>query len=1022
MPNRLPVTTIVGALLLLSMPAEVYGQYFGRQKVQYESFDWRVITAPNFDVHFYPSEEVAARDAARMAERWYVRHANSFQHEFDRKPLIFYADAPDFQQTNVISGMIGEGTGGVTESLRTRVIMPFTGIYAETDHVLGHEMVHVFQYDLASSPGGGGFAGLSQLPLWFIEGMAEYLSVGRQDPHTALWMRDAALNGVLPTIADLSRSSRYFPYRYGQALFAYIGGRWGDRAVPELYVRATRQGVEGAFQSVLGISSAELSEAWIEAVRAAYLPAIQGRQRPEDAGSPLLVDDEPGAMNLSPSVSPDGRLVAYYGKQGLFSIDLLIADVETGEVIRELASPATDQHYDALSFISTSGTWSPDGRRIAFVVYANGDNQLTIANVENGNIERRIDLAEIGAIQHPAWSPDGRTIALSGQRGGITDLYLLDLESETLRQLTNDRYADLQPAWSPDGRTLAFVTDRATGTDFDRLSYGPMALALLDVTSLLIRPLPIFEGAKHIDPHFSVDGSSIFFVSNREGFSDLYRYDLSTGAAYQVTHLATGVSGITALSPAITVASNGRLLFSAFENSGYHIYRMDAAATSGTPAGPVDPRIAAAAGSLPPSGREDLVHSYLNDPLAGLPASREFTTEPYRTSLDLEYLGPPSVGVGLGSFGTQLSGSAAAFFGDMLGNHQLGVALQASGTAKDIGGQAVYQNLGNRVNWGVGAGHIPYLSVFTAIGTGQVDGQPVTVVDQSIERTYVQRAQLFAQYPLSTTRRLEASGGYVRYAFGREIDRYFLDNVGRVLDLQQIDTTAPDPINFFQSALAFVTDNSFFGFTSPVQGSRSRFEVAPTIGTLDYFTLLGDYRRYMLAQPVSFAFRALHFGRYGKNASGHNDDGERILSPLFVGDPYLIRGYTQGSFGGDECDTTPGSNDCPAFDRLVGTRVAVANFEVRIPLLGTADYGLLNVPFLPTEIAPFFDAGLAWSAGDEVDFDFLRNTRRRVPVFSTGISARMNLFGYLVLETYYAYPFQRPKKGGHFGLQLNPGW
>jgi hypothetical protein len=77
--------------------------------------------------------------------------------------------------------------------------MPLTGIYADTDHVLGHELVHAFQYDIAQRMGAMSQQGLGSLPLWLIEGMAEYLSVGREDPNTAMWLRDAALRGDLPT-------------------------------------------------------------------------------------------------------------------------------------------------------------------------------------------------------------------------------------------------------------------------------------------------------------------------------------------------------------------------------------------------------------------------------------------------------------------------------------------------------------------------------------------------------------------------------------------------------------------------------------------------------------------------------------------------------------------------------------------------------------------------------------------------------------------------------------------------------
>ena len=78
--------------------------------------------------------------------------------------------------------------------------------------------------------------------------------------------------------------------------------------------------------------------------------------------------------------------------------------------------------------------------------------------------------------------------------------------------------------------------------------------------------------------------------------------------------------------------------------------------------------------------------------------------------------------------------------------------------------------------------------------------------------------------------------------------------------------------------------------------------------------------------------------------------------------------------------------------------------------------------FLPLELSPFVDAGVAWTADEAPNLQFSRNSAARTPVLSTGLSARMNLFGAMVLEVYYAYPFQRPAKGAHFGFQLQPGW
>src|SRR6185436_10791725 len=210
------------AIALAGCSSRANAQYFGRNKVQYERFKFEVLRTPHFDIHYYAAEKPAAEDAARMLERWNARYSALFNHPLSaRKPIVLYADQPDFQQTNVISEQLDEGTGGVTESMLDRMVLPLTGSYAESDHVLGHELVHVFQYDIVQSKSSPG-ASLERLPLWLVEGMAEYLSLGGEDSHTAMWLRDAVLRNDLPTIKQLNDGRKYFPYRYGEALWAYI--------------------------------------------------------------------------------------------------------------------------------------------------------------------------------------------------------------------------------------------------------------------------------------------------------------------------------------------------------------------------------------------------------------------------------------------------------------------------------------------------------------------------------------------------------------------------------------------------------------------------------------------------------------------------------------------------------------------------------------------------------------------------------------------------------------------------------
>ena len=1039
---------LLGLALTLPLTAPLEAQYFGRNKVQYDDFDWQVMETEHFDVHFYPEQLQAATDGARMVERWNARLEDAFQHRLrERKPIVYYADHPDFQQTNVISGLIGEGTGGVTEGLKNRMALPFTGVYADNDHVIGHELVHVYQYDIAGSSGMAGLSAMSRLPLWLVEGMAEYLSTGREDAHTAMWMRDAVLRDDLPTIRQLTRDRRYFPYRYGQALLAYVAGLYGDGAVTTLFKSSLRNGWDGAVRGVLGMTSDSLSHQWIRATRAAYLPTMAGRALPRDVGRLVLSEDrEGGSMNVAPALSPDGRYVAFYSELDLFSVDLFIADAATGEVLHAVASADSDPHFDALSFLQSDGTWSPDGERLAFVVFSDGDNELAIAEVQSGDIEQRISIQGVGAIRDPSWSPDGRTIAFSGIAGGISDLYLLDVESGSVRQLTNDRHADIQPAWSPDGRVLAFASDRGVDTDFARLVYSPMRVALIEVATGSIEVLPaVDEQAKHMNPQFSPSGADIYFIADVDGFSDVFRTTPASGAVYRVTNVATGVSGVTDLSPALTVAGRtGTVMFSVFGDGEFTVHALTAEESMGSPIEGVTPGMAVAR-VLPPvdeSGR-GLVASYLDDSLTGLPDATEFTVEDYDSRLTLDYVGTPAVGaIYSPGYGSGFVGGVSFLFGDMLGNRQLGVAVQAQGSIEDIGGQAVYINAEDRWNWGVGLTHIPYRNAF---GQRSITGD--RIIDRIvIERLYVSDVGGFVQYPFTMTRRFEADLSYTRYAFDVEEELREYDLATRRLIARTEDDleSAPD-VHMFSTSPAYVGDNSFFGFTSPVRGSRYRYEMSPTVGTLNFLALNLDHRKYFFINPLTIALRGMHFGYY----LGDESD-VRLRDGVFLGYEWLIRGYARESFEGEECGVTVASGtfaDCPSFNRLFGSRIAVANLEARLPLIGVEEFGLINFPYLPTELTAFVDAGFAWCGSDaptapeesfvgsvrcgpgpsgqpaeETDLTFSTNSNERVPVVSAGVSSRFNILGYVILEVYYAYPFQRPDRGWHLGFNLAPGW
>jgi Tol biopolymer transport system component len=1009
------------AVLFFALGPSASAQYFGRNKVQYKKMNFQVLKTEHFDIYFYPEEREGIDVSARLAERWLARLELLLDHTLrGRQPLVLYASHPDFEQTNVIPGDLGEGTGGVTEPLRRRIVLPLAGPLADTDHVIGHELVHAFQFDITTNPNQPpGRNGAERLPLWFIEGMAEYLSIGPIDPNTAMWLRDAARQDKLPKIDDLD-NPKYFPYRWGQAFWAFVGGTYGDTVIRRMLAIAAAAGdVEVAFKQVLGTSSKELSEAWHAAIRRAYGPVLASATPPTEVGQPIIkAEGLGGEINVGPAISPDGRRIAFLSERSVFSIDLFIADAATGKILHKLTSTATDPHYSSIQFIYSAGAWDGESKRIAIATVTDGHPAIAIFDAERGEKEREDTIAALDEIFNPTWAPDGHAVAFTGMSRGLTDLYVYDLTTSTLRRLTNDAFADLQPAWSPDGRSIAFATDRFSSR-LAALDIGPYRIALINLDTGTIAQVRAFDAAKHINPQWSPDGRALYFLSDPDGIPNLYRVSLESGEITQVTTAATGLSGITSTSPALSVAAqSGVAAFSVYGDGKYTINTLDA---EGIARGRPIAGVRATAAVLPPIDRRPSeVAAALANPTLGLPPPQTYETREYEPSLGLEGVGQPTIAVGTSRFGTQIGGGISLAFSDMLHEQTLLTAVQVSSgltnnsfSAKDTAAQVAYLNQAHRWNWGLIAGQVPYLNGGFQSGLATVNGELAQVDQTIIFRQTERSAAALVAYPFNRAQRVEFQGGVSQLSFDRIVQTTaFSLNTGQVLVNSSETTSLADPLTLGTVTAAMVHDSSNFGATSPVQGQRYRLEASPTVGSIDFTSVLADYRRYFMPVPFyTIATRVMHFGRYG---TGGQDPR---LFPLYIGYPDFVRGYDVGSFDGSDCIQTAAS-ECPLFDRLEGSRMLVGNLELRFPLLRPFGASSRMYGPVPVEVALFADGGVAWNRGERPSIF----GGSRDGVSSAGVALRVNLFGFAVGQFDFVRPFQRTTRGWLFQFNLLPGF
>jgi len=964
-------------------------QSFGRNKVHYDALDFRVLETPHFNVHYYPAEHDAAVQAGRLAERWYARLSAALHDEFtERQPIVLYASHAQFAQTNVVAGLLGEGVGGVTDQERGRVVLPFAPGLGETDHVLGHEIVHAFQRDILKKNN----RAMNSLPLWFIEGMAEYLSIGGIDTNTSMWLRDAVAQDDLPRIADLDNPN-YFPYRYGQSLWAYLAHTFGEDVVSKAMVSRAKGGASGRLAAVTGKSVYSLTEGWHAFIRershvephADDDKADEKRDVKDPAvkkpPKPIVSLANGGRLNVGPALSPDGRSLVFLSERDQYSIDVYVANTTTGAISRKLVATAGDPHFESLQFIESAGGWDPSGKRFALAALAGGLPVLSIFNVANGSLEREYPIHGTDQAFGPTWSPDGKRIAFSAMAGGLSDLYVLDLEKGSVQALTRDAFADLQPAWSPDGRTLAFATDRFSSS-LETLRFGQFRLAQIDVQTAVITPLPSVSNAKNIDPHWSRDGANLFFIADADNISNVYRLNVASGEVRQVTSVATGVSGVTGLSPALSVAARSdRMAYTVYRHGGYEIHVSDVDA------------------SAPPAVTDiDTVTTHAS-PTVLMPApAASFSERPYRAGLRLDRLVQPYLSAGGGSTGSFIRGGVGLSFADMLGNRQLDLAVQAGKQVDDFIAQATYLNMRSRWNWGVTGGQVPWLSGgLSSPLTPSGDGDTLTRKNDIYRQLHREVAGV-AIYPFSGAKRVEFSAGVQSIAFDREsTTTVFSATTGQTVSSTTNTSPAAPTATLVDTGAALVYDTSVFGAASPILGQRYRFSIAPSFGSVSYTTVTADYRRYIMPlRPFTIAMRVMNVGRYGSGA------GDPRLMPLAWTLRDIVRGY--GDTGPNAESTTYLSAD----------RLLVGNVELRFPIPGVLSKRM-HWGALPMEGLVFSDAGRFWIP------DVLNSRTNTAFLHSAGAGVRLVAAG-VVFEFDAVKPLDQLAQGWTFSFNFRPGF
>ncbi len=829
----------VGSLLLFLAPLQAqfgpsrYGEGFGKNKIQYRDFKWQIYHSPHFNLYYYTQEELQLQKVVSYAESAYDQLSREFNFQIkDPVPLIFYSTHSAFEQNNVILNFIPEGIGAFASPARFRMVLPIDLPDGELMQLILHELTHIFQYHMLFQ-GNLAKAVATGPPTWFMEGMASYMAKDEAE-RDKMYLRDAVVNDRIPSVTR-SDFGGFFAYRFGHAVFDFVEERWGKEGFLDfLYeVRNTiGSRVDRAVKRAFKLEPEDFDIEFRRWLRKKYLPQLVETGEPSDFGRVFRIEDQPtGTETLSPAASPSGDLVAaltaYKG-----DIDVVLYDARNRTLIRNLTRGFSNEYQYLVAQELALGrkmgrdiSFSSDGNTIAVFAHREKGRSLLLVDVLNGGLREIIDMDDLEQQSAPAFSPDGRTIAFSAWRNGQFDIFLLDLESRTITNLTNDELFDGAPVYSPDGRTVAYVSSVGSG-------FAKIFRTAVDKPGTRLA-LTTGESNEN-DPVYSPDGKRIYFTSDRQGPENIFSLDLASGELRQYTDVVTGAFMPTVLREP---EEKERLVFTGFWKGSFDLYVTETEEPVTAPQIveiPAEPTLAKDLPHFEPD-----IQVSLDDANKGRYAGYKFFLEDAQTY------------IGVNSDQSYL-GNILLTFSDYLGDRRIFANLSSIDSFSNF--NILYADLSRRWQWGVNL-----FDDRTFFNTGD----PIQDrIDRGRVTYQVTGAIGTITYPFTFYQRAEFGIGYFYWKVAQPIQAF----PGAPLDFIENSDSFP----LVQSAL--VGDSAVYANYGAISGRRWKFGVAyaPDLGasgTLFQSASL-DFRQYIQVTTRSnFALRAFAGASQGNNST-----------------------------------------------------------------------------------------------------------------------------------------------------------
>ena len=568
---------VVGILLLIaSSLAFSQNSVYGKNKVQYKDFQWEYIQTNHFDIYYSQNGYELAEFTADAAEDAYESIRKILRYDINnRVPIVVYNSHNEFQQTNVVDEYLDEGIGGVTELFKNRVVIPFEGNYSQFRHVIHHELVHAVLNDMFY---GGSIQSIIAsrspftLPLWMNEGFAEYASM-KWETNSDMFIRDATIQNYLPPIDYLGG---YFAYRGGQSVWYYIANKYGEQKISEIMnrMRSTRS-VEQGLKSTIGLTLKELSERWQKEQKVIYWPDVAKREEPADFARRLTDHTKDGNFyNTSPAISPQGDKIAFISDRNDY-FDVYLMSAIDGQILDKVVNGQRTNDFEELHLLTPGIAWSPDGKKIALGVKAGGSDAVAIIDVNSGSKEK-LDLG-LDGIFSISWSSDGKMLTFEGMKGSSSDVYMYEFSTKQLTNLTADVFTDLDPTFSPDCKTIYFVSDRrdftsrgkiVPGLKMSQIDFSQLDIYAIDLQTRVMRRITDFPNSNETSPVISPDGKKMIYISDRNGINNVYERNFETGVDRPITNSLSGIYQL-------TLSRDGsKLTFASLHQAGFDVFLM----------------------------------------------------------------------------------------------------------------------------------------------------------------------------------------------------------------------------------------------------------------------------------------------------------------------------------------------------------------------------------------------------------------------------------------------------------------